>query len=40
MCRHLAYLGAAVPLASLLYDAPHSLERQSYAPGDMRAGEP
>ncbi|GHH55873.1 ergothioneine biosynthesis protein EgtC [Lentzea cavernae] len=38
MCRHLAYLGAAVPVASLLYDAPHSLEHQSYAPADMRAG--
>lgn len=38
MCRHLAYLGSALPLARLLYDAPHSLERQSYAPRDMRAG--
>jgi glutamine amidotransferase len=38
MCRHLGYLGPAVPLAGLLYDAPHSLERQSYAPKDMRAG--
>ncbi|KJK41934.1 glutamine amidotransferase class-II [Lentzea aerocolonigenes] len=38
MCRHLAYLGTAVSLASVLYDAPHSLEHQSYAPADMRAG--
>ena len=38
MCRHLAYLGPALPLASLLFDAPHSLEHQSYAPADMRAG--
>ncbi|PWK86496.1 glutamine amidotransferase [Lentzea atacamensis] len=38
MCRHLAYLGPAVPVAGLVYDAPHSLERQSYAPKDMRAG--
>ncbi|MFD9705950.1 ergothioneine biosynthesis protein EgtC [Lentzea sp. NPDC059081] len=38
MCRHLAYLGPALPLARLLYDAPHSLEHQSYAPRDMRAG--
>ncbi|MGZ3143909.1 ergothioneine biosynthesis protein EgtC [Lentzea chajnantorensis] len=38
MCRHLAYLGPAVPLSGLLYDAPHSLEHQSYAPGDMRGG--
>ena len=38
MCRHLAYLGPAMPLAGLLYDAPHSLEHQSYAPEDMRGG--
>jgi glutamine amidotransferase len=38
MCRHLAYLGTAMPVSSALYDAPHSLEHQSYAPGDMRAG--
>jgi glutamine amidotransferase len=38
MCRHLGYLGPAVPVAELLYDAPHSLVRQSYAPTDMRGG--
>ncbi|GAA1290161.1 ergothioneine biosynthesis protein EgtC [Saccharothrix xinjiangensis] len=38
MCRHLGYLGPAVPLAALLHDPPHSLERQSHAPGDMRGG--
>ena len=38
MCRHLAYLGTAVPLAQLLFDAPHSLARQSWAPLDMRGG--
>ncbi|MBM0239904.1 class II glutamine amidotransferase, partial [Micromonospora sp. ATA32] len=38
MCRHLAYLGAPVSLRSLLYDPPHSLVRQSWAPGDMRGG--
>jgi glutamine amidotransferase len=32
MCRHLAYLGPAVPLRSLLTDPPHSLYRQSWAP--------
>jgi glutamine amidotransferase len=32
MCRHLGYLGPRVPLSSLLYDPPHSLRRQSYAP--------
>ncbi|MPZ65971.1 MAG: ergothioneine biosynthesis protein EgtC [Pseudonocardiaceae bacterium] len=38
MCRHLAYLGAPVDLATLLCDAPHSLLRQSFAPSDMRGG--
>lgn len=38
MCRHLAWLGAAVELAALLLDPPHSLLRQSYAPTDMRGG--
>jgi gamma-glutamyl hercynylcysteine S-oxide hydrolase len=36
MCRHLVYLGPPLPLAALLYDPPHSLLRQSYAPADMR----
>jgi glutamine amidotransferase len=38
MCRHLAYLGPPVPLASFLFDPPHSLARQSWAPRDMRGG--
>ncbi len=38
MCRHLAYLGPPVTLASLVLDAPHSLRHQSYAPADMRGG--
>ena len=38
MCRHLAYLGSPVPLTRLLFDAPHSLARQSWAPLDMRGG--
>jgi glutamine amidotransferase len=38
MCRHLAYLGPAVPLSRLLTEAPHSLLHQSYAPTDMRHG--
>ncbi|WP_329009688.1 ergothioneine biosynthesis protein EgtC [Micromonospora rifamycinica] len=38
MCRHLAYLGPAVTLRALLYDPPHSLVRQSWAPRDMRGG--
>lgn len=38
MCRHLGYLGPAVPVAELLYDHPHSLVHQSWAPNDMRGG--
>jgi len=38
MCRHLAYLGPSIPLAALLYDPPHSLSHQSWAPREMRGG--
>jgi glutamine amidotransferase len=38
MCRHLAYLGPARSLASLLYESPHSLERQSWRPRHQREG--
>ncbi|MEV6281362.1 ergothioneine biosynthesis protein EgtC [Kribbella sp. NPDC051770] len=38
MCRHLAYLGPSVSLASLVLDPPHSLYKQSWAPKDMRGG--
>jgi glutamine amidotransferase len=38
MCRHLAYLGPPVPLAGPLWEAPHALVRQAYAPADMRGG--
>jgi glutamine amidotransferase len=38
MCRHLAYLGPPRSLASLLYDASHSLEEQSWKPLRQRAG--
>jgi glutamine amidotransferase len=38
MCRHLAYLGPPVPLASLLLDPPHALAHQAWAPRDMRGG--
>jgi glutamine amidotransferase len=38
MCRHLAYVGPPVPLAPSVFDAPHSLCVQSYAPSDMRGG--
>ncbi len=38
MCRHLAYLGTPVPLTRLLFDPPHALARQAWAPRDMRGG--
>ncbi|GIJ09454.1 ergothioneine biosynthesis protein EgtC [Micromonospora andamanensis] len=38
MCRHLAYLGPPLTLRELLFDPPHSLLRQSWAPRDMRGG--
>ncbi|MET0415076.1 MAG: ergothioneine biosynthesis protein EgtC [Actinoplanes sp.] len=38
MCRHLAYLGPPLPLSALLFDPPHSLAHQSWAPQDMRGG--
>lgn len=38
MCRHLAYLGPALPLSELLFDPAHALVRQSWAPLDMRGG--
>lgn len=38
MCRLAAYLGRPRPLASLIYDAPHGLERQAYAPEMMVNG--
>ncbi|MEV6597282.1 ergothioneine biosynthesis protein EgtC [Actinoplanes sp. NPDC051346] len=38
MCRHLAYLGPPAPLSHPLFDAPHALVRQAWAPRDMRGG--
>ncbi|WP_436527981.1 ergothioneine biosynthesis protein EgtC [Actinoplanes sp. HUAS TT8] len=38
MCRHLAYLGPPVPLASLLFEPGHGLVHQAWAPRDMRGG--
>ncbi|MEV6932265.1 ergothioneine biosynthesis protein EgtC [Dactylosporangium sp. NPDC051485] len=38
MCRHVAYLGPPIPLADLLFTPPHSLNRQSWAPREMRGG--
>lgn len=38
MCRHLAYLGPPVSVASLVLEPKHGLMHQSYAPADMRGG--
>lgn len=38
MCRHLAYLGPAVPLAELLLQPPHALYRQAWEPRRQRYG--
>ena len=38
MCRFAAYVGSPVTLAALLYEAPHSLEHQSYVPREMVSG--
>lgn len=38
MCRHLGYLGPPVTLSALLFDPPHALCRQAWAPRDMRGG--
>jgi gamma-glutamyl hercynylcysteine S-oxide hydrolase len=38
VCRHLAYVGPPVTLASLVLEPPHSLLHQTYAPADMRGG--
>ena len=38
MCRIAAYIGPAAPLSSLLYDPPHSLERQAYQPRELIDG--
>ena len=38
MCRHLAYLGPAASLRSVLVDPPHGLYRQAWAPRRQRHG--
>jgi glutamine amidotransferase len=38
MCRHLGYLGPPVPLKGFLFDPPHALAIQAWAPRDMRGG--
>jgi gamma-glutamyl hercynylcysteine S-oxide hydrolase len=38
MCRHLAYLGPAATLRSVIIDSPHGLYRQAWAPRWQRHG--
>lgn len=38
MCRMAARIGTSAPLSSLVYDAPHGLERQSYLPEHLLSG--
>lgn len=38
MCRHLGYVGRPVVLSRLFFDAPHSMEHQSYAPRELLEG--
>jgi gamma-glutamyl hercynylcysteine S-oxide hydrolase len=38
MCRHLAYLGPAATLRSVIIDPPHGLYRQAWAPRFQRPG--
>ncbi len=38
MCRHLGWLGREIPLSRLVFDPPHSLEVQSYAPRRQKHG--
>jgi len=38
MCRLFGYIGAPVPLAALLYDPPHGLERQAHKPRHQLPG--
>jgi gamma-glutamyl hercynylcysteine S-oxide hydrolase len=38
VCRHVGYLGPPIPLSAVLFDPPHALAHQSWAPRDMRRG--
>lgn len=38
MCRHLAYLGEEVTIRSLLFDPPHGLVEQAWAPRSQKHG--
>src|SRR5262249_39939686 len=38
MCRHLAYLGEPATIKSVLFDPPHGLARQAWAPRKQRHG--
>ena len=38
MCRLAAYVGPPASLSSIMYEAPHSLEKQAYLPREMVSG--
>jgi gamma-glutamyl hercynylcysteine S-oxide hydrolase len=38
MCRHLAYLGPPATIQQLIFDPPHGLARQAWAPRQQRHG--
>ncbi|GGL45149.1 ergothioneine biosynthesis protein EgtC [Nocardia jinanensis] len=38
MCRHIGYVGPAVPVGEVLTRGPHSLRTQAWAPREMRGG--
>ncbi|OBJ62756.1 ergothioneine biosynthesis protein EgtC [Mycobacterium sp. 1423905.2] len=38
MCRHLGWLGAPLPVSALVWDPPHGLRVQSYAPRRQKHG--
>lgn len=38
MCRHLGYVGPPIPVGDMLVRGPHSLQRQAWAPRNMREG--
>lgn len=38
MCRHVAYLGPPAPLSGVLFDPPHALAHQAWAPRETRGG--
>lgn len=38
MCRHVAYAGPGASLSDVMWDLPHSMEHQAYAPDELLSG--